>query len=70
MRGILIDAFLSHAQGHVDKHVANVEVLLQHPVGIGEHQDIMEALETEMEEIAKYHDMIEMLRKYFVDSSN
>jgi hypothetical protein len=45
----------------------NVEVYLSHPVGVGEHPDIMEAIEKEMEEIAKYDDMIEMSRKYFAD---
>ncbi len=70
MKPILIKAFRSHAQGHIDKHVANVEVYLHNPVGVGEHPDIMEAIETEMEEVAKYHDMLEMLDKYFDDPSN
>jgi hypothetical protein len=70
MRAILIDAFLSHAQGHIDKHIANVEVYLQHPVGVGEHPDIMEAIETEMEEVAKYHDLKEMMERYFIDKAH
>ena len=70
MRGILIDAFLSHAQGHIDKHIANVEVYLHNPVGVGEHPDIMEAFETELEEVAKYHDLKEMMEKYFVDRAD
>jgi hypothetical protein len=43
----------------------NVEVYLTNPVGVGEHPDIMEAIETEMEQIAKYDDMLEMVEKYF-----
>lgn len=66
MREKLIKAFMSHAQGHIDKHVANVEVYLTNPVGVGEHPDIMEAIETEMEEVAKYDDLKEMMQKYFV----
>ncbi len=31
----LISAFLVHAEGHIRKHLANVEVLLSNPVGIG-----------------------------------
>ena len=65
MRQTLINAFKSHAQGHVDKHVANVEVYLQNPAGIGEHSDIMEAIEIEMKQIAEYDDQLEMLEKYF-----
>ena len=65
IRDILINSFKSHAQGHIDKHVANVEVYLTTPAGIGEHSDIIEAIEIEIEEIAKYHDMKEMMDKYF-----
>ena len=65
MRQTLINAFKSHAQGHVDKHVANVEVYLQNPAGIGEHSDIIEAIEIEMKQIAEYDDQLEMLEKYF-----
>lgn len=65
MRNMLIDAQTSHLIGHMNKHKANIEILLTHPVGIGEHQDIQEAIETELEEIANYHDKLEMLIKYF-----
>lgn len=70
MREILIKAFLSHAQGHIDKHVANVEVYMHNAAGVGEHPDIIEAIEMELEEVAKYHDLKEMMEKYFVDASN
>lgn len=69
MRDILIDAFMSHANGHIDKHVANVEVYLRNPAGIGEHSDIMEAIEIEMKQIAEYDDMMEMMNKYFGEKS-
>jgi len=65
MREKLIKAFVSHAQGHIDKHVANVEVYLANPAGIGEHSDIMEAIEIEMKQIAEYDDQLEMMKKYF-----
>ena len=65
MREKLIRAFISHAQGHIDKHVANVEVYLTNPAGIGEHSDIMEAIEIEMKQIAEYDDQLEMMKKYF-----
>ena len=65
MRERLLEAFVSHAKGHIDKHVANVEVYLANPVGIGEHPDIIEAIETEMKQIAEYDDLLEMAKKYF-----
>ena len=64
LKQTLRKAFLSHAQGHIDKHLANVEVLLANPAGIGEHGDIMEEIEKELEEVAKYHDLREMMNLY------
>tara|TARA_B100000427_G_scaffold74784_1_gene60839 strand:+ start:164 stop:373 length:210 start_codon:yes stop_codon:yes gene_type:complete len=69
MREQLIKALLSHAQGDINKHVANVEVYLTNPAGIGEHSDITEAIESELNIIAKYHDQIEVLQKYFIKKS-
>ena len=65
MREQLLKAFVSHARGHIDKHKANVEVYLANPAGIGEHSDIIEAIECEVKQIAEYDDMLEMVEKYF-----
>ena len=65
MRDQLIKALLAHAQGDIQKHVANVEVYLNNPVGIGEHSDITEAIENELNIIAKYQDQVDVINKYF-----
>lgn len=65
MRNQLIRAAQQHAKAHVEKHRMNIEVYLTNPAGIGEHSDIMEAIETELEEMAKYEDHLEILNKYF-----
>tara|TARA_B100000214_G_scaffold42568_1_gene26732 strand:+ start:617 stop:817 length:201 start_codon:yes stop_codon:yes gene_type:complete len=65
MRDKLIKALLAHAQGDIQKHVANVEVYLENPAGIGEHSDVVEAIEHEIDIIAKYHDQIEVIKTYF-----
>ena len=64
MRDQLIKALLSHAQGDIQKHLANVEVYLQNPAGIGEHSDVVGAIEEELNMIAKYQDQIEVIQKY------
>ena len=69
MREQLVRALISHAQGDIQKHVANVEVYLTNPAGIGEHSNIVEAIEEELNMIAKYQDQIDVIRKYF-DSKN
>ena len=65
MRDQLIKALLAHAQGDIQKHVANVEVYLNNPVGIGEHSNVVEAMEEELNMIAKYQDQIDVINKYF-----
>lgn len=64
MREQIIKALLSHAQGDIEKHKANVEVYLTNPTGIGEHSDVMEAIEHELDMIGKYMDQIEVIQKY------
>ena len=65
MKYKLKEAFLSHADGHIKKHVANVEVLLNNPRGIGEHGDIINEIEKELNEVAKHEDLIKVMNKYF-----
>ena len=65
MREQLIKALLAHAQGDIAKHKANVEIYLTNPVGIGEHSNVVEAIEEELNHIAKYQDQIDVINKYF-----
>ena len=65
MREQLLRAVLAHAQGEIAKHRANVEVYLEHPAGIGEHSDITEAIQVELDKIARYDDQVEVVNKYF-----
>ena len=70
MREQLLKALLAHAQGDIAKHKANVEVYLSNPVGIGEHSNVVEAIEEELNMIAKYQDQIEVIQKYFMKKSD
>ena len=65
MRDSLIAALRAHAQGEIAMHKANVEVYLTQPVGIGEHSDITDAMQKELDKIARWHDQLEVLNKYF-----
>ena len=58
MREQLIAALKAHAQGEIAMHKANVEVYLQNPVGIGEHPDITQAMQEELDKIARWDDQL------------
>ena len=61
----MIEALISHANGHIQKHRMNVEVYLNNSAGIGEHSDVLDAIEGELKIISEYHEQIEMLKSYF-----
>lgn len=61
----IIEAIRKHAEGHIAKHKANIIVYLNTSVGIGEHSDIVGAIEAELKEMAKWEEHISMLDKHF-----
>jgi hypothetical protein len=65
MRKQMLKAVRKHAEAHIEKHKMNVEIYLTNPAGIGEHSDIMDAIEKELTLMAEYEDHIEILNKYF-----
>ena len=66
MKEQLVRSLLAHAHGEIEYHKANVRVYLENPVGIGEHPDVMGAISEELDKIARYHDQVEVLERYFV----
>jgi len=69
LRDDLLKASKKHFEAQVEKHRVNVENMLNNSVGVGEHPDIMESVEAELEKMASYHDKLEML-DYFDVSLN
>ena len=65
MRDKIIKALLAHAKGDIEKHKANVEIYLTKPAGIGEHSNVLEAIEEELNMIAKYQDQVDVINTYF-----
>ena len=65
MREMLLSALKSYYVGHINKHIANVEIYLSRSTGIGEHSDITEAIGVELDKISRYHDQLEVINHYF-----
>ena len=64
MRDTLKKALLAHANGEIQMHLANIEIYLTNPVGIGEPPDVTEAIQQELDKVARWHDQIEVIQKY------
>ncbi len=60
-----LDSVRRKLEAEVLEAEAKIGLYLNNPVGVGEHPDIIEAIEQELDEIARYNDQVEMLNKYF-----
>ena len=58
---------IAYYNGLIAKHQQNVEIYLNQPVGIGEHSDVMSAIETEITFIAQAHEKVEVINHYFLN---
>ena len=65
LREQMIQAAIKHAEAHIEKHRMNIEVYLTNPVGVGEHSEIMDEIEKQLDEMARYQDHIDILDHYF-----
>ena len=65
MREQLVKAARMHAEGELERAKTNFMVYLNNPVGIGEHSDIVEAIQKELDIMALAEDRIEMIQKHF-----
>ena len=70
MRDILIDALIKKYEAEIAENTATLNIYLTNPVGVGEHPDIIEAVEKELDLIAQYDDQLEMMNKYFSDEDD
>lgn len=52
-RANMIESIKDHAKGHIAKHTMNVEVYLKNAAGVGEHPDILDAIEKELKIISE-----------------
>jgi len=62
----MLKALRMHAEAEIELHKTNVEVYMQKVVGIGEHSDIIETIQKELDAMAAAEDRLEMLEKYFL----
>ena len=66
LREIAVTSLLEQAQGEISKAKANVEIYLHNPVGIGEHPDVLAAIQDQLDVIAKAEERIDVINKHFL----
>ena len=65
MRNEILRALQANATGNIEKARLNIEIYLKNPVGIGEHPDVLAAIQDQVDLIAHEEERIEVLQKYF-----
>ena len=61
----MLEALLLQYQADIAKAKANIQVYLDNPVGIGEHPDLVSAVDSQIAIIANAEDKINMVGKYY-----
>jgi hypothetical protein len=70
MKEQLLKAAKMHAEGEYERAKTNVMVYLNQSVGIGEHSDVVEAIQTELDKMASANDRLEMIDLFDYDEYN
>lgn len=63
----MLEALIKKLEGDIAIAKANINVYLNQSVGIGEHIDIVETIEKEVEKMAAADEKIEIIKKIFSD---
>ncbi len=66
LRNTMLQSLLADAEGTIQKAKANVEVYLHHPVGIGEHPDVLGAIQDQLDVIAEQEERIQVINNHFL----
>ena len=61
----LLEALCKKLEGDIAVSFANIKAYERQVVGIGEHPEIVQAIETEIEKLAHAEDKLEAIRKHF-----
>ena len=66
LREETLSALRNNAIGNISKAKLNVEIYLHNPVGIGEHSDVLGAIQDQLDVIAKAEERIHVINKHFL----
>ena len=66
----MIDALRKMYEAEIAHAKANVEVYLNNPAGIGEHPDLVSAVDEQIDKMAHAEDKLEVLNKHYGHTSS
>ena len=61
MKNRILDALKVKYRGEMEFHRMNIDIYLKNPVGIGEHPDVLGAIDMEVEKLAAVTEKLQTL---------
>ena len=61
MKGRILDALKLKYRGEMEFHRMNIDIYLKNPVGIGDHPDVLGAIDTEVEALSAVTEKLQTL---------
>lgn len=58
---VMVARLAAYLEGKIAYHQTNLEVYLNNPTGIGEHPDLLGAMEEELGKLAEYQEKLAVL---------
>ncbi len=66
MAKTLREALIIKYEGEIAEANANIQVYLANPVGVGEHPDIISAMDTQIEKMAHAEEKLMAVKNHFI----
>ena len=65
MRDMILQAIKTKLLGEMNGHIANIEVMMTNPVGVGDHPTIIDTIDKELTGLEHANGKLNVLVKYF-----
>jgi len=63
----IVQVLMQDAQAKINLAVMNAGILLNNPVGVGDHPNVMETIQEQLDIISKHKDRLNTLMEYFYE---
>ena len=64
MKAMILEALQAKYFGEIKEAQANIEIYQENPVGIGEHPEILAAIDTQIAKLAEAQEKFEVLKEF------
>lgn len=65
MKELVVNALKSKLIGQMNGHAANIEVMLNNPVGLGDHANLVDTVAKELQAMSDINGQLNTLVRYF-----